>query len=99
MNVAPNSLRAANWRCDEGSAQITSDILCLFWIDLRPSIVVTAFAYSTWKPSLSSDFAKWRALEIKKKIRSLCQLRPVVIRALSTIAIRSFFGSAPLRAP
>ena len=29
MNVAPKSLRAANWRCDEGSAQITSD---LTWI-------------------------------------------------------------------
>ena len=73
--------------------------LCLARTDLSPSTVVAAFTYSTVKPSLSSDLAKWRALEIKKKSRSLCQLRPVVIRALSTKTIRSLFGSAPFNAP
>ena len=61
--------------------------------------MVGAFTYSTVKLSSLSDSAKCRALEIKKKRRSLCQLRPVVIRALSTIAITSCFGSASLSAP
>ena len=35
----------------------------------------------------------------KKKSRSLCQLRPVVMRALSTNAITSLVGSASFSAP